>query len=124
MGPAPLGGNCKRRKVPSPWEAPSPAGRSVGTKRELRRLREEHSNGFVAGRTERDQHRWSMPLGAFPSRRCMSAGVRGGWVLKLGLQRTDPRRGLGLAAWRQPEGAEVWYRLQPGCVHGQRLGPP
>lgn len=31
----------------------------------------------------------------------------GGWTLRfLGLQRSVPEKGLGLAVWRQPEGAE------------------
>ena len=47
---------------------------------------------------------------ALPSLRCAFAFVYGGWVLKLGLQRTDPGRGRGLAARRQPEGAGLWLR--------------
>ena len=40
-----------------------------------------------------------------------------GWVLRtpIGLQRTDQGRGLGLAAWRQPEGAGGGV---PGCNRG------
>ena len=53
MGPAPLGGSCERGKVPLPWEPLSTVGRSVGTERELQRLRGEHSSQLVAGRTER-----------------------------------------------------------------------
>ena len=61
MGPVPLGGSCERGKVPSPWEPPSPAGRSARTEREIQRLRGECSNRLAAGRAERDQHRWSWP---------------------------------------------------------------
>ena len=63
-------------------------------------------------------------LPALPRLRQVSAGVCGGWVLKLGLQPTDPGRGLGLAAWRQPEGAGVWSKLQPRVCAGRSLGPP
>ena len=45
---------------------------------------------------------------ALPSLRRSAAGAGGGWVLSLGLQRSYPGRGLGLATWRQPEGAKVW----------------
>lgn len=59
IGPEPLGGTCERRKVPLPWELPSTAGRSAKTDRALRRLREKYSRWLVAGRTKKDQHRWS-----------------------------------------------------------------
>lgn len=49
-----------------------------------------------------------------PSLRCATAGAGGTSVLKLGFQRTDPRREPGLAAQRKPEGAGAWYGLQPG----------
>ena len=46
---------------------------------------------------------------ALPSLRLSSFGAGGGWVkLKLRLQRSDPGRGPGMAAWRQPEEAGVW----------------
>ena len=47
-----LEGSCGRGRVPAPWEAPSPSGRSTGTERELCRLRGEYNTWFVAGRTE------------------------------------------------------------------------
>ena len=51
-GPAPLGGSCERGKFPSPWEAPSPVGRSAGAEKELQRLGGEHSSQFAADKTE------------------------------------------------------------------------
>ena len=63
---------------------------------------------FVTARTERALQRWSVPLPCTPSLRHASACADGGWVLKLGIQRSDPGRGLGLAAWKQPKGARVW----------------
>ena len=62
----PLLGSYERGKVPLPLGAPSPAGKSAGTERELQRLREEHSSWHAAGRKERDQHRESMPLPCAP----------------------------------------------------------
>ena len=44
-----------------------------------------------------------------PSLRCFSAEAGRGWVLRLGVWRSDPGRRLGLAAWRHPEGARAWY---------------
>ena len=35
---------------------------------------------------------------------CSPTGVGGGWKQRLWLWRSDPGRGLGLAAWTQPEG--------------------
>lgn len=52
-------------------------------------------------------------LAVIPRPRHMPAGTCVGWVLKLGLQRTEPGRGLELATRKLPEGAGVWYRLQP-----------
>lgn len=49
-----------------------------------------------------------------PSLRSSSAEVGGGWVLRLGLQRSDPGRGLGVAVRRQPEVARVWCTLTDG----------
>ena len=63
-------------------------------------------------------------LHALPSPRCMSAGVCRGWVLKLRLQRTDLGSRLGMATWRQPEGAGVRPKPQPGVCRGRSLGLP
>ena len=52
MGVCPLGGNCERGKVPSPWEPPSPAE----TEKELQRLRIESSCQTVAGQRETNTH--------------------------------------------------------------------
>ena len=44
------------------------------------------------------------------SQRSMAAWAHRAWVLKLGLQQTDPGRGLGLASWRQPKRSGVRSR--------------
>ena len=51
---------------------------------------------------------------AVPSPRLSSAGVHRGWVVKLGLQRTDQ----GLATRRQPEGTGEWSKAQLGVCTG------
>ena len=48
MRPAPLGGNCERRKIPSPWEPPSLAGKSGRTDRELQKLKRRVQSWLTA----------------------------------------------------------------------------
>ena len=76
--------------------------------RELQRLRGECSSQIV--RAERRKTSTDSPgyLPALPSPRCKSAGVE-----KSELQQTDQGRGLGMAPWKQPEGAGVWSKQQP-----------
>ena len=52
MGHVALGGSCERGNVPPFWEAPSVAGGSARTQRELQRLGGECSGCTVAGGTE------------------------------------------------------------------------
>lgn len=54
---------------------------------------------------------------------CMPAGACGTWVLKLRLQCTELRRGLGMATCRQPEGPSVYRQLSLTCT-GWSEGPP
>lgn len=60
---------------------------------ELWSLGGEHSNWFVVGKVENDLYRWS---GLPPWAPHLSTGVGGDWMLKLGLWRSDPGKGLGL----------------------------
>ena len=108
MGPVSLGGNCERRKVPSPWEPPSLVGRSTGTDRELQRLRKTPTEMVLFTSLH------------FPSSSGIPAGVYSEWVLKLGLQQIDTGRGLGLAVQGQTEGPEVWPGPQLGVCKRQR----
>ena len=62
-------------------------------------------------------------LPALPSPRHMYAGTCGSQALKVGLQTTDPGRGLGLAMQREPKGTGVWSghtgsvcRTEPGST--------
>ena len=60
----------------------------------------EHSNRGVVGKAERSPHRRSVPTSTHQPERlvCSPPGAGGGWEVRLGLRRSDPRRGLGLAA--------------------------
>ena len=84
----PLGGSHERRNVPTPWKVPSLAGRPVKIEGELWSLGGEHDNRFVEGKTERHLHGWSIPPLCTPQPETLVPGVVGGWVLKLGLQRS------------------------------------
>lgn len=56
-----------------------------------------------------------MLLPALPTlRQVLPSGAGRSWVLKIGLRRSDPGRGLGLAVQRQPEGTEVWCTYNRG----------
>ena len=85
-GPAPLGGNCGREKVLSPWEPPSPAGRFTGSYRELQLSRICSKAGcknwlpFQQGRE--GQHRYSLPHHhTLPHKTCTSQ-----FMLQLGAE--------------------------------------
>ena len=118
----PLGGICEREKIPSPWEPPSPTGRSAGQK------------GRFRGSAESQQLAWSRQnrlrpalipgnLTAYPSLRVASAGVHSGSVVKLRLQQTALGIGLKLTTWKQLEGARVWSRLRLGVYTEQSPSP-
>lgn len=83
----------KRGKVSSHWEHYSPFGKLPESDSVLQRLSGECCSCIAAGRTDRDQHRWS-------------------WPPHVRLWQTDLRRGLSLARQRQPEGISVWSKLQ------------
>ena len=65
----------------------------------VRRHGGERSNRGAEGKAERFPHRGSVPTSTHQPERlvCSTAGMGGGWELRLGL-RSDAGRGLGLAA--------------------------
>ena len=96
-GPAPLGG--KEEKFPHtsmPLHPPEMGGRGAGGK--LRSHGEEGSNRGAEGKAERFPHRGSVPTSTHQPERlvCSPARVGGGWELRLGLQRSDPRERTGV----------------------------
>ena len=58
----------------------------------------EHSNRGAEGEAERFPHRESGPTSTHQPERllCSPARAGGGWELRLGLQRSDPREGTGV----------------------------
>ena len=58
----------------------------------------EHSNRGAEGKVERFPHRGSAPTNTHQPERlvCSPAGLGGGWELRLGLQRSDPRERTGV----------------------------
>ena len=60
---------------------------------------EESAATGAEGKAERFPHRGSVPTSTHQPERlvCSPAAAGGAWELRLGLQRSDPREGLGLA---------------------------
>ena len=56
----------------------------------------EHSNRGAEGKAERFPHRGSVPTST-ERLVCSPAGASGGWELRLGLWRSDPRERTGVA---------------------------
>ena len=115
---------CERGKAPSPWEP-------------LHQLADqlEHIGSFTGSEQSATPGLWQAEqretstddpgyLAALPSLRRTPTIAQGGWVLKLGLQWTDPGRGLGLAAQRQLKGPGVWSGPHLGVCVGWSPGPP
>ena len=67
---------------------------------ELRSHRGEHSKGAAEGKAERCLHRGSVLTSIHQPERlvCSPARAGGGWELRLGLRRSDPRERTGVAA--------------------------
>ena len=70
----------------------------VGVGGKLQRQRGERRNRGTEGKAERCPHRGSLPTSNHQSERldCSPAGVGRGWELRLGLQRSDPRKRTGV----------------------------
>ena len=64
----------------------------------LQSHRGERSNRGAEGKAERFPHRGSVPTSTHQPERlvCSPAGVGGGWELRLGFQRSDPRERTGV----------------------------
>lgn len=101
MGPTYLRGSWKEEDR---FLAHSLSGRWARTEKETYRLKGECHKGLMAGR--RQERLVHHPV--HPSLRFRSASVGTGWVLDLGVWRTDPGKGPVLAVQKQPEGTRVW----------------
>ena len=64
----------------------------------------ERSNRDAGGKAERFLHRGMVPTSTHQPERlvCSSAGVGGGWELRLGLWRSDPRERTGVGCVNTP----------------------
>ena len=60
----------------------------------------EHSNRGAEGKVERFPHRGSVPTSTHQPERlvCSPSRVGGGWELRLGLRRSDPRKRTGVGS--------------------------
>ena len=98
MGPASLGGGCEGGKVSTHQEAPSLAEMGVLGGWKLQSHGGECSNRGAEGKSERFPHRGSVPTSSHQPERlvCLPARAGGGWELRLGPQRSDPRERTGV----------------------------
>ena len=98
MGPAPLGGSCEEGRVSTHYEAPSLVEKGSGWGGgKLQSHGGECSNKGAEGKVERFLHRGSVATSTHQPERlvCSPAGAGGGWELRLGLWRSDPRERTG-----------------------------
>ena len=96
MGPAPLGGSCEAGNFLHTGKSPHWWGQGGG---ELWSLRGEGSGRCEESKAESNQHR-GLVLTSTPQPETLArlpTRVDGGWVLRLGLWRSDPgeRTGVG-----------------------------
>ena len=96
--PAPVGGSCEGGKVSTHCEAPSWAETAGGRGGKLRSHGGEHSNRCAEGKAERFPHKGSVLSSTHQPERLVCSPVRtgGGWELRLGLRRSDPRERTGV----------------------------
>ena len=98
MGPAPLGGSCEGGKVSTHQEAPSLAETVGGGEGKLQSHGGDSSNRGAEGKADRFLHRGSVPNSTHQPEKlvCSPAGAGGGWELRHGLRRSDPRERTGV----------------------------
>ena len=98
MGPAPVGASCEGGKVSTHKEAPSRVEAVGGGGGKLRSHGGERSHRGAEGKAERFPHRGSAPSSTHQPERlvCSPAGAGGGWELRLGFRRLDPRERTGV----------------------------
>ena len=104
----------KKKRFPHPEKSPHWWRYHPGQRCSFGTLEESAATGlWKAKRRETYTDGWYHDL-ALPSLRRSSTGLGKGWVLRFGLRRSDPGRGLELATWRQPEGTGVWCTITEG----------
>ena len=97
-GLAPVGGSCEGGKVSTHWEAPSWTETAGGRGGKLPSHGGERGDRGEEGKAERFPQRSVVPSSTHQPERlvCSPAGTGGGWELRLGLQRSDPREKTGV----------------------------
>ena len=98
----------KEEKFPDPGKSPHWWGVQAGWKRSFRPLEESTATGLQKAKWRVTCTDGWYCLPSLLSLRHSSTSAGGVWVLKLRLKKSDPGRGLGWAAWRQPKEAGVW----------------
>ena len=90
-------GAVKEQKIPH-TRKPLHWGRDGVVGGKLRSHGGERSNRGAEGKVERFPHRGSVPTNTHQPERlvCSPAGAGGGWELRLGLRRSDPRERTGV----------------------------
>ena len=88
----------KEERFPHPGKPLHWQGDKLGQKGSFRGLKEKTAASFQQAKQRETGTEDLCYLTAVPSPRSMPASTCRGWVLKLGLQRTDLRRELWLAA--------------------------
>ena len=99
MGPAPLGGSCEGGKISTHQEAPSLAEMGGwGGRGSFGAMEESTATGGKKGKEERFPHRGLVPTSTHQPEKlvCSPTGTGGGWELRFGLQRSDPRERTGV----------------------------
>lgn len=117
--PVLLGGNCKGRNIPAPWEVSSPLRRSTWIEGELQGLSKRREQQTV----KNNLHRRLTPPHCDPNLRYSSVSGGGGWVLKLRLQSSGPGKGPEISmetTWRgQLWELRVCYEEVWACQRGK-----
>ena len=106
----------KEERFPHPGSPLHQWGDQLGQKGSFRGSEESAATSLQEAEWRKTSTDSPGHLAALPSLRGASVGMRGGLVLKLGLQKTDVGRRLGLAAQRSPKGLECGPGHNWGCV--------
>lgn len=117
--PAPLGRKLKNRKLLYPGKAL--IGEVRGTEKELQRIREEHNNWLVAGRTEWDPKENVCHCPVHPSLKCASAGTGRSCLLECRFREQTLEEMSAVAAKDSLRG---WRMRQHKWEHSQKPKSP
>ena len=115
LGPATLQGDESEERSPYPRK-PLIGGAQFGQKESLILCGKRPWQTVCRRRTEWDLHTGCWPQPCPPSLSGMSSNADKGWLLKCGVWRADPGRGLRFAVRIHPEGTEVREEVSKGML--------